>query len=617
MADNKEQQYREMFYAEAHSFHDELDTHFTELEKDPQNSSTIDSIFRITHTLKGNALGMGFEEIAELSHLLEDVFSGIKEGRITLDQKLFQSLFKANDKLGALIEALNTGEEVSYKGIRTKLQVLLKEVEGGEEGSDEGEGQEGLQEAPDAGEEASETPEQEEGNEKEASESEENGGEEETDAPEGAVSQQAGEAEGEEDDDEDDESSASTSLTISDQVQVPVRKLDELLNLVGELIIEKDGLIANSVNNGHAGSDLSRLHRIASDLQYGIMDVRLIQVGVLFNKFHRVVRDAGKAEGKEVELELAGTEIEVDRNILKIISDSLLHLVRNSVSHGLETPDERERTGKYRKGTIRLEARNEKDNVIIEVSDDGKGLDTGRIREKVVEKGFLPKEAVERLSDEDVHMYIFEPGFSSSSEVSEVSGRGVGMDVVKNTTESIGGKVHVTTEQGKGSSIKLSLPSSMAVKGALLFEEGEQEYAIPLSYTESVVSWSKEELHSFGGTLMAKHLNNTISVVYLKDLLEGKAYSSQTPDGKESSANGEEDGSAEAVVVSYNDHQVGIVVDRFSRQKEIVEKNLPKPVDHIDIISGATILGNGNVCLVLDVPSIIRDLFRERAKRTA
>lgn len=570
---NKEEEYKELFMAEALESHETLNRLFTDLEKDSANSSVINNIFRITHTLKGNAMGMGFTRIAELSHTLEDVFGLIKSGSLTIDSELFQMLFRGVDKLGELISEIKTGEKVNYKGIKTKLEVYLRNnlpaVAGGETNT----GDEPVPQLPENSPAAGET--------EEESEAEE---EKETDL----------------------------RVQLNDVVQVPVRKLDSLLNIVGELIIEKDSLISKfSGLNNNRGSDFARLHRITSDLQYGVMDVRLIQVGFLFNKFHRIVRDVAALEGKKANLVLEGTEIEIDRNVIKVMSDSIVHLIRNAVSHGIETPEERKKKGKSETGTIRMKARNEKDTVFIEVSDDGAGIDGKRIREKAVQKGLLTRDHALLVSDKDAINFIFEPGFSNAEKITEVSGRGVGMDVVKRATESIGGKIEVRTEVGQGSAFIMALPSSMAVKGALLFELNRQDYAIPLNYTEAVVSLRKKDFHQVNNGLVANYLGKTISIVFLRDLFSGE-YSAENELSPESFFELGDESKNEVIIVSYAGKLTGFVVDKLLQQKEIVEKTLSEPVSQLEMISGATILGNGNVCLVLDVAGILRKLFRDK-----
>ena len=589
---SKEEEYKEMFLSEALDNYEELNKLFTALEKDTSNKKIIDHIFRITHTLKGNAMGMGFVEIAELAHVMEDIFSEAKEGKIILDDELFNSLFKANDKLGELIEAIRTGKKVNYKGIRTKLSVYLKnarETRGFE----------------------NETSIEKELPKEEvlyAVEEQDLSGYENGNASVKIENRDAFNEFLEEDD--------QPKITFSDLVNVPVRKLDNLLNLVGELIIERDSLVAASLERGYSTNTFARLQRITSDLQYGVMDVRLVQIGFLFNKFHRIIRDVAVIENKKVDLVLEGTEIEIDRNILKIMSDSLIHLIRNSVSHGIETPEERKKKNKPETGKVILKARNEKDTVIIEVKDDGNGIDHVTIARKAVEKGIIKPEYAKMASKEELLMLIFEPGFSNAEVITEVSGRGVGMDVVKRATESIGGNIKVETEIGKGSTITLLLPSSMAVKGALLFELNKQEYAVALSYTEAVVSFRKSDIHKISNGLMATYLGKTISVIFLNDLYEIGGLSELAEDeGRlhKTFDSIEEDKKLDVLVASYANKYVGFVVDKLLQQKEIVEKTLAPPIDKMDMISGATILGNGNVCLVLDIANIINTLFKEKA----
>ena len=588
---SKEEEYKEMFYAEAFEHQEELNNLFTALEKSPEDKLVIDTIFRVTHTLKGNAMGLGYVEIGELGHILEDIFSEVKSGKIELTEDLFTNLFKACDKMGELVDALKTDKKVSYKGIRTKLSVYLKTVAGDEN-----------------------TPDKSQNNVDNNLEEKNTFKENELD--EDILLNKAKEEKIDvEETEEETENDLNSKISFSDQVQIPVKKLDGLLTLVGELIIEKDSLVATSIEKGSRGGEYARLHRITSDLQYGVMDVRMIQVGFMFNKFHRIIRDVAASEIKKVNLVLVGTENEIDRNVLKIMSDSLVHLVRNAVSHGIELPTERMAKGKPEEGVITLSASNEKDTVIINVSDDGNGIDHNIILAKAIDKGIVSKAFGEQMSYEDILMLIFEPGFSSTEEVTEVSGRGVGMDVVKRATESIGGKIDVKTEIGKGSIISLSLPSSMAVKGALLFEMAKQEYAIPLSYTEAVVSLTKNDIHKINSGLMATYLDRTISVVFLKDLFRLNKISQISENGHlhESFNKLEEnDKKMDVLIVSYNDKYIGLVVDKLLQQKEIVEKTLAKPLDQIELFSGATILGSGNVCMVLDIASILRNLFKER-----
>ena len=577
---NKEVEYKEIFLAEALENFEEINRLLTHIEKNPEEKNSIHALFRITHTLKGNAGGMGYTGIAEMAHVLEDLFGEVRDGKITLNTNIFESLYKAVDVLGNLINAIKDNTEIKYKGIKTKLEVLIKK-------------------ATDTQIENSEPTLVADTTILESS-------------PFSREPTIVGTIALSDEDEADTPGEADAKVSFSDLVQVPVRKLDNLLNLVGELIIEKDRILASNVSNGfNASNEYARLSRISSDLQYSVMDVRLVQVGFLFNKFHRVVRDAASLEQKNVELKLIGTDTEIDRNVLQVISDSLIHLIRNCVGHGIESPEERKRLGKSPDGNVWLGARIDTDAVIIEIRDDGKGLDYNRIKSKALSKGLIKEEQVDILTEEELSMLIFEPGFSTMDAVTAISGRGVGMDVVKKTMDSIGGLIKVSSEAGEGTTIQLTLPSSMAVKSCLLLELRKEVYAIPLAYTESVISLYKTDIHKAGGGLVATHLGKNIAVVFLKDVFDQQikksAYTSNVLQNSFDAIHPEE--KLDIVVVTFSNRTVGFVVDKLLQQKEIVEKPMMKPGDRIRFISGVTILGSGDVCLVLNVPHLLNFIF--------
>jgi two-component system, chemotaxis family, sensor kinase CheA len=563
---SKEQEYQELFFSEAMDNFSEINRLLTILEKNPTDTNAVQTLFRITHTLKGNATGMGFEKVAEMAHVLEDFFGEVNKGTITLNIDLFSSVFKAADVLGALIESIKNPKKVSYIGIKTKLEILIKNATKVENVNNP------------KSEKKSETevtlPDIENENLQPSTET------------------------------VFEEELATNGLTLTDLVQVPVKKLDNLLNLVGELIIERDRIL--TINHGRNGrSEFSRLNRISSDLQYSVMDVRLVQINFLFNKFHRIVRDAANKENKKVNLILEGAETEIDRNILQVISDSLIHLVRNALSHGIERPEERIKNGKDPEGNITLSASGESGNVIIKIKDDGAGINYEKVKQKAIIKGLITKDEAEMLSLRDLSLIIFEPGFSTSDEVTSLSGRGVGMDVVKKALDSIGGSILVDSKEGLGTNFQLTLPSSMAVKSTLLFDLDKETFAIPLSFTESVISIKKSDIHKAGNNLITVHLEKTIPLVFLNDLFS---------DNKLSLINFstfyslDSNDKLEVVVVSFGGKRAGFVVDKLLQQKEIIEKPLKRPFDQGKFISGLTILGNGNVCLVLNIPGILNSL---------
>lgn len=570
---SKEEEYRQLFLTEALENFEELNRLFVDLEKDHSNKRVIANIFRIIHTLKGNALGMGYEKIADLSHIMEDVFGAIKEGKIPLDRELVDSLFRANDKLGGLINALNTGEKVSFLGIKTKLSVFLKNAL-----EDEGEGG-----AEDNSDDVAEEP-----------------------SSEDETADEGGESD-----------SSDSSITFAEVVQIPVKRMDELLNMVGELVIERDRLISLFGEQGQSTLEFEGLKRISSNLHYGIMSARMVQMGFLFNKFHRVLRDAAVSENKDVKLRLKGTEVEIDRNILKIISDSLVHLVRNAVSHGIEPEEDRKQAKKPATATVTLEANLEKDNVVLSITDDGRGIHVDKIRDKIIKQKMVTKDVAMQLSDQEIIRYIFESGFSSADQVTEISGRGVGMDVVKRSVESIGGQVLIDTIPGEGTSIHLVLPSSLALKGALLFVVDNQEYAIPLTYIESVNYYTKEDIHNISSSLMVNYNDQSVSLVFLEYLFTSNDINSITTSRlfKERVRELKDDEQLNVIMARHSGRRIGLVVDKLLRQKEIIEKKLPKPLDTSKMISGSTILGSGSVCPVIDVASIM-DLFFKSANKT-
>jgi two-component system chemotaxis sensor kinase CheA len=593
---NKEQEYKKLFISEADSNVEELETLLTQLEKSPADQKTIDSIFRITHTLKGNAAGMGFEVISKFAHALEDLFSEIKQSNIQIEDEIFTTLFKAVDTLKELVQSLSDASlNVRYRGIQRKLEVIVENSRKAERPQEEPKlvKKAVTKKTVSKAKKSPSKPENEE--KKQLEELQAQVEQHQANQPKKvmAIEEEKEMITAEEKD--------AKKISFSDMVQVPVEKLDNLLNLVGELIIERDRLITTHEANV-SRNEFNSLKRVSSDLQYSVMDVRLVQVGFLFNKFHRVVRDAATTEKKQVDLVIEGSETEIDRNILQIISDSLIHLIRNAIGHGIESEADRKGEGKDAIGKLTLSARNESEGVIIDIKDDGKGIDVEKIKKKVAQKGWVEASVLDKMTQEEIISFIFEPGFSTNDAVNSISGRGVGMDVVKKAIDSVGGNIKVETEAGKGSVFSLILPSSMAVKSTLLFEIGHSQYAVPLTYTDAVLSLERKEIYKIQNRLMINHQDQTIETVFLSDLFFPEEISKRARALQ----------SAEkwnVVLVHYNGKKLGLVVDKLLQQKEIVEKPLKKPVDFVRFVSGVTILGNGKVCLVINIPQIIQKLF--------
>jgi len=628
-----EEEFQELFVAESLDIIEKINTSLTQLEKSPGVLAHVDEVLRNLHTLKGNAMGVGAMRIADFSHLIEEIFGEIKKDRTILTNDLFQTLFQSIDKLEELITALSSGEEVQYKGFQRKLKVLAKSLqeasvsystaqteqvqdaqnnsapERAESGQTE---QQGL-----AGKKKEDTTVLEpvtdqhteivaEEEEKSLLSNDQPGGEKSGKiAPnqQKNVEQNSDTSNGQLEEVVENESKT-TKVNFSETIQVTTRKADDLLALIGELMIERDTVASDIALQDGSAINLNRLNRIVSDLQYGIMNIRLVKVGTLFSKFTRILRDVTKIEQKEVELVLEGTEIEIDRNILKAISDAMVHLVRNAVSHGIEAPDVRLLSGKPKQGKVTLKAYNENDNVVIQVSDDGHGIDSKQILKKAIKNGLVDTETAQSLSQSEILMFIFEPGFSNAKVVNEVSGRGVGMDVVKRATESIGGQIDVKTDKGQGTTISLNLPSSLAVKGALLFRLNQQEFAITINYTESVVSMSPSEINRLPKGYVTKYLGKPIPVVFLTQLFDHPESFSVEDSKKQLQAE-----KVDVIVVRHHEKLLGFVVDKLLMQQEIVEKALTGILSDSMFFKTATILGNGNVCLILDIPSVFKLMY--------
>jgi two-component system chemotaxis sensor kinase CheA len=542
---SREQEYKEIFIAEALEYFDALNRHISTLEKQPDDDQTLAEIFRLLHNLKANSKAIGYLKISDVAHKLETAFSLIRNKELAFSDEVVTVLFDGIDLLGELITNIdNVADPEPDPVLLRNLDIIVENL------SDN--------------------------------------------AIELAKVQKY---------------NTSKNLSLSDLVYIQIKKLDHMMNLVGELMIDRDRIlsISKEVEHDELKSVSSHLYRITEDLQYSVMDARLVNIGSLYNKFPRIVRDIAAAEKKEVDLELTGVDIQIDRNILQIITDSLLHLVRNAVTHGLELPDVRERKGKSRVGHLKLSAQSDRENVLLELSDDGNGMDFKQIKRTAVERQLVTAEAVEGLTDTEVLSFLFEPGFSTAKEVTEFSGRGVGLDVVKNAIDSIGGRLMIDSAKGKGTTFTMLLPTSIAVKGALLFEVDGIFYAIPLIHTEQVVALDKDEIHEVGDVMIADLKGETVTVVYLHELLNADEENMRI--GDKTRLKGQVQN---IVVVSYNNRKLGLIVDKLYRQQDIVVKQLNKPLDRIDLYGGVTLLGTGKVCLVLDVPATTRYFIQKR-----
>lgn len=377
-------------------------------------------------------------------------------------------------------------------------------------------------------------------------------------------------------------------------VRVDIEKLDALMNLVGELVINRSRLAQIGVTARVAvlNETIEELARITTDLQALVMKARMVPIEQVFSRFPRMVRDLSRELGKKVNLVIEGGETELDRTVVDEIGDPLIHLLRNAVDHGIETPEERRKAGKPEEGTVRLTARHEGNQVVVEVQDDGRGVDTARIREKAVQMGLVTAEEAAGLSERQLMGFLFRPGFTTAAKVTDVSGRGVGLDVVANTVQALNGTVNLESTLGLGSRFIIKLPLTLAIIQTLLVGLGQREvYAIPLENIEEIVKVKEKTVQMIQNQEYLLFRGQVIPILRLAELFA-------TPDA---AARGEE---CNVVVIRSGAHRIGVVVDHLIGQQEIVIKPLGSLLSDVRFFAGATILGDGKVALILDVVAL-------------
>ncbi len=378
-------------------------------------------------------------------------------------------------------------------------------------------------------------------------------------------------------------------------VRVDIEKLDTLMNLMGELVINKVRLeqIGMTRRLPELIETLEQMDRVTTDLQSVVMKVRMVPVSSVFNRFPRMVRDLAKELDKEINLTIEGEETELDRTVIDEIGDPLMHLLRNSLDHGVEHPEDRAAKGKPRVGEVGLIARHEGNNVVIMVTDDGKGIDANVIRRKAVEKGMISQEEADNLDDADAVRLIFLPGFSTAEKITDVSGRGVGMDVVRSKIEALGGHVDVETQMDQGSVFKIKLPLTLAIIQALMVRVQEEMYAVPLGSIDSTINITSEDIKTVKNKEVIVLRGQIIPIIRLGEVLNVP----KTDDTEKDDIF--------VVVVHIGDRKAGIVVDDLIGQQEIVIKTLGKLLVGLKVISGATVLGDGRVAMILDVGALM------------
>ncbi|MGA4633913.1 chemotaxis protein CheA [Pseudomonas solani] len=392
---------------------------------------------------------------------------------------------------------------------------------------------------------------------------------------------------------------ASAASEAETTVRVDTARLDEIMNMVGELVLVRNRLVRLGLNSGDESmaKAVSNLDVVTADLQTAVMKTRMQPIKKVFGRFPRLVRDLARNLKKEINLELVGEETDLDKNLVEALADPLVHLVRNAVDHGVETPEEREAAGKPRTGRVVLSAEQEGDHILLMITDDGKGMDANILRAKAVEKGLLDKDAADRLTDLECYNLIFAPGFSTKTEISDVSGRGVGMDVVKTKISQLNGTVNVFSQKGQGSKIVIKVPLTLAIMPTLMVMLGNQAFAFPLVNVNEIFHLDLSRTNVVDGQEVVIVRDKALPLFYLKRWLVRNAAH-------------EEQGEGHVVILSVGTQRIGFVVDQLVGQEEVVIKPLGKMLQGTPGMSGATITGDGRIALILDVPSMLKRYAR-------
>lgn len=683
-------QYLEIFLDESNEHLQTLSDQLIILEKEPDNSDTINEIFRAAHSLKGMAGTMGYKRMQNLTHDMENVFSEVRNGNMEVNSNLVDVLFQCLDALETYVDNIRETQDEGTDDNEPIIKALNAFI--ASEGKENAAPAAKKEEAPAATASAAPADDKDmpladfeknavnealkknlhvykikvsvdencilkaaraflvfknlEGHGdiiksepsvqdiedekfdfdfsiivvteekydniialiKNVSEIKDAAGQE--------ITQPFPEEQTEEAKEEKKETSAvsqtakpaakkpastgKTSGSVSHTVRVDIEKLDVLMNLVSELIIAKNGLVSASHVEGDEAAALNQsfteqieyLERVTTNLHESVMKVRMMPIESVFSRFPRMIRDLNKKLGKKMELYMSGEDTELDRTVIDEIGDPIMHLLRNSADHGLESAEIRKERGKSEVGSIFLDAFQEGNNVVIEVRDDGNGIDTEKVKAKAVEKGTITQEQADVMTDKEAIDLLFRPSFSTAEKVTDVSGRGVGLDVVKSKIEALGGDVEVKTKYGEGSTFSIRLPLTLAIIQALMVKLGDEKYAISLGSIETIEDIPVSDIKYVHAKEVIHLRGNVIPLIRLRDLLD-------VPGEPEESEN------ITVVVVRKGDKQAGLVVDSLIGQMEIVIKSLGKYIRINKMISGATILGDGSVALIIDANTLV------------
>ncbi len=646
------QEIMEDFLIEAFEMNEQLDQDLVELEHNPEDLDLLNRIFRVAHTIKGSSSFLNLNILTHLTHNMEDVLNRARKGEIKITPDIMDVVLRSIDLMKTLLVTIrdtgsdtNNGKENEIEEAVKQLQAITSQnLEGAKETSGTKETPKEVKEeikektkeevkankTPTAENPASDNPladepdldyanmsaeeveaeierllnkRQEADKERRAQKKQEAKQEvtptkepPKTEIPKAPKTETKAKAKA------DTEENKAPSIGVEQTVRVDVRRLDHLMNLIGELVLGKNRLIRiySDVEERYDGEKfleelnqvVSSISAVTTDLQLAVMKTRMQPVGKVFNKFPRMVRDLSRELGKSIELIIEGEETELDKSIVEEIGDPLIHIIRNSCDHGIEPLEERRRLNKPETGKVQLSAYNEGNHIVIKISDDGKGLDPVMLKEKAIEKGVISERDAEGMSDREAFNLIFKPGFSTAKVVSNVSGRGVGMDVVKTNIEKLNGIIEIDSEVGVGTTQKLKIPLTLAIIQALLVGVQEEYYAIPLSSVLETVRISQDEIYTVDGKSVLRLRDEVLSLVRLSDIFKVDAILESNSD-------------VYVVIIGLADQKIGVIVDYLIGQEEVVIKSLGYYLKNTRGIAGATVRGDGKITLIVDVGAMM------------
>ncbi|CAH7346494.1 Sensor histidine kinase CheAY [Vibrio chagasii] len=618
------------FLIETKEIIDDLQEQLVELESNPNDSELLNAIFRGFHTIKGGAGFLSVTQLVDICHVCENVFDELRSGRISVESDLMDVILKGYDEILALHGQLERGEalsetphdlvnQISSNLSKAQNKPTSKPVEKpeavGEDYPFTDDEYEALLQS--FGHSDVKTP----ATLNTSTIDNDNITEEEFEAlldeihgektsPTGAELQ-PDVAEKKEEKKEAKENSAEAEVKSAPQkkvspaettVRVDTARLDQIMNMVGELVLVRNRLtslspeIVSSSSNGDQISEvLTNLDLVTSDLQNAVVKTRMQPIKKVFGRFPRLVRDLSKSLSKDISLVMQGEETELDKNLVEALSDPLIHMVRNSVDHGIEMPDERVSSGKPAKGTVILSAVQEGDNILLSIEDDGAGMDAQFLKELAIERKVIDLEQSNRMTDSEAFNLIFAPGFSTKTEISDISGRGVGMDVVKTSITQLNGQISIDSEKGKGTRVLIKVPLTLAIQPTMMISANKQTFAFPLSCIDEIYKLDPEQTNMINGQLTTTVRGRTVPLISL-----GKWLSKSTIDSISEQ-------SGDVLLMHVGSASIAVIVDNVIGQEEVVIKPLGAFAKDSKGVAGATITSNGDIALILDLSDIINE----------